>query len=102
MHGSAITTCMSKRETFREASATWRASRAGRRWLPHRALHGCRGSPRKRSGDGFSAHRKISAMPLRILMMADTPADPNRGAAGTEMQTVRALRALGHEVDDIW
>lgn len=41
-------------------------------------------------------------MPLRILMMADTPADPDRGAAGTEVQTARALRALGHEVDDIW
>ena len=34
--------------------------------------------------------------------MADTPADPNRGAAGTEVQTVRALRDLGHEVDTIW
>lgn len=35
-------------------------------------------------------------------MMSDTPADPNRGAAGTEVQTMRALRALGHEVDAIW
>ena len=35
-------------------------------------------------------------------MMADTPADPNRGAAGTEVQTARALRSLGHEVDDVW
>ena len=34
--------------------------------------------------------------------MADTPEDPNRGAAGTEVQTARALRALGHEVDTIW
>ncbi|MGH9422569.1 MAG: glycosyltransferase family 4 protein [Thermoanaerobaculia bacterium] len=41
-------------------------------------------------------------MPLKILMMADTPADPNRGAAGTEVQTLNALRALGHEVDAIW
>lgn len=41
-------------------------------------------------------------MPLRILMMADTPADPDRGAAGTEVQTARALRSLGHEVDNIW
>ncbi|HEV7573145.1 MAG TPA: glycosyltransferase family 4 protein [Thermoanaerobaculia bacterium] len=41
-------------------------------------------------------------MPLRVLMMADTPADPNRGAAGTEVQTMDALRALGHEVDAIW
>lgn len=41
-------------------------------------------------------------MTLRVLMMADTPADPNRGAAGTEVQTMQALRALGHEVDAIW
>ena len=41
-------------------------------------------------------------MSLRVLMMADTPADPNRGAAGTEMQTAQALRALGHDVRTIW
>src|SRR4051794_22601424 len=41
-------------------------------------------------------------MPLRVLMMSDTPADPNRGAAGTEVRTLHALRALGHEVDAIW
>jgi glycosyltransferase involved in cell wall biosynthesis len=35
-------------------------------------------------------------------MMSDTPADPNRGAAGTEVRTMHALRALGHEVDAIW
>src|SRR5438067_5952075 len=35
-------------------------------------------------------------------MMSDTPADPNRGAAGTEVRTLNALRALGHEVDAIW
>jgi glycosyltransferase involved in cell wall biosynthesis len=35
-------------------------------------------------------------------MMSDTPADPNRGAAGTEVQTLSALRALGHQVDAIW
>ncbi len=35
-------------------------------------------------------------------MMADVPADPNRGAAGTEVQTLQALRGLGHEVDAIW
>jgi glycosyltransferase involved in cell wall biosynthesis len=39
---------------------------------------------------------------MHILMMADTPPDPNRGAAGTEVQTARALRALGHHVDTIW
>jgi glycosyltransferase involved in cell wall biosynthesis len=36
------------------------------------------------------------------LMMSDTPADPNRGAAGTEVRTLNALRALGHDVDAIW
>lgn len=39
---------------------------------------------------------------LRILCAADVPSDPNSGAAGTEYQTIRALRALGHEVDEIW
>jgi len=28
-------------------------------------------------------------------MMSDTPPDPNRGAAGTEVRTMEALRALG-------
>lgn len=41
-------------------------------------------------------------MTLRILTLADTPADPNLGAAGTELQTAEALRALGHHVDSIW
>lgn len=41
-------------------------------------------------------------MMLRILTMADVPADPDRGAAGTELRTVEALRALGHEVDSVW
>ena len=39
---------------------------------------------------------------LKVLMMSDTPADPNRGAAGTEVRTLQALRALGHDVDAIW
>lgn len=39
---------------------------------------------------------------MKILMMADVPPDPNRGAAGTEVQTARAIRALGHEVDNVW
>ena len=30
------------------------------------------------------------------------PPDPDSGAAGTEWQTIRALRARGHEVDEIW
>jgi glycosyltransferase involved in cell wall biosynthesis len=39
---------------------------------------------------------------MRILLMADVDPDPNAGAAGTEMSTASALRALGHEVDTIW
>ncbi|HVT44397.1 MAG TPA: glycosyltransferase family 4 protein [Thermoanaerobaculia bacterium] len=39
---------------------------------------------------------------LRMLFMADVPEDPSSGAAGTEVQTIRALRRLGHEVDAIW
>jgi glycosyltransferase involved in cell wall biosynthesis len=39
---------------------------------------------------------------VKILMLADTPADPNSGAAGTEWQTARALRDLEHEVDMLW
>jgi hypothetical protein len=41
-------------------------------------------------------------MTLRILFMADVPPDPNAGASGTELQTIDALRAQGHEVDAIW
>ncbi len=41
-------------------------------------------------------------MQLKVLMMSDTPADPDRGAAGTEVQTLRALQALGHDVDAVW
>ena len=40
--------------------------------------------------------------PLRILCAADVPPDPDSGAAGTELRTIEALRALGHEVDAIW
>ncbi|CAG0932259.1 Spore coat protein SA [Rhodocyclaceae bacterium] len=39
---------------------------------------------------------------MRILLMADTPANPDSGAAGTEFQTVLAMRRLGHEVDAVW
>lgn len=39
---------------------------------------------------------------MRILLMADTPANPDSGAAGTEFQTVAALRNLGHQVDTVW
>jgi glycosyltransferase involved in cell wall biosynthesis len=39
---------------------------------------------------------------MRILIMADTPENPDSGAAGTEYQTVQALRRLGHAVDTVW
>jgi glycosyltransferase involved in cell wall biosynthesis len=48
------------------------------------------------------SNHSSDGVPLRILVMADTAADPNRGAAGTEVQTMDALRALGHEVDAVW
>lgn len=41
-------------------------------------------------------------MSLRILFAADVPPDPNSGAAGTELRTIDALRARGHEVQTIW
>lgn len=41
-------------------------------------------------------------MTLRILTVADTPPDPNLGAAGTELRTAEALRSLGHHVESIW
>jgi glycosyltransferase involved in cell wall biosynthesis len=40
--------------------------------------------------------------PLRILSLANVPENPNAGAAGTEVQTNAALRALGHQVDALW
>lgn len=40
--------------------------------------------------------------PLRILVAADVPPDPNAGAAGTVYQMNLALRRLGHHVDEIW
>ncbi|PIW49971.1 MAG: hypothetical protein COW18_04525 [Zetaproteobacteria bacterium CG12_big_fil_rev_8_21_14_0_65_54_13] len=39
---------------------------------------------------------------MKILFVADVPPDPDSGAAGTEYQTIRALRAAGHEVDTLW
>lgn len=39
---------------------------------------------------------------MRILLMADVVANPDSGAAGTEYQTVEALRRQGHEVDAVW
>ena len=34
--------------------------------------------------------------------MADVAANPDSGAAGTEYQTVDALRRMGYEVDTVW
>lgn len=45
---------------------------------------------------------KLNNKPLSILFAADVPEDPNSGAAGTEYQTIQALRALGHRVDALW
>lgn len=39
---------------------------------------------------------------MNILFMSDTPEAPNSGAAGTEFQTIKALRELGHDVDVVW
>lgn len=39
---------------------------------------------------------------MKILFVADLFPNPNSGASGTEFQTIKALRQLGHEVDEIW
>ena len=39
---------------------------------------------------------------MRVLMLADVPANPDSGAAGTEYQTIAALRRGGHDVDAVW
>ncbi len=39
---------------------------------------------------------------MRFLFAANTPRDPNLGAAGCDLATIEALRQLGHEVDEIW
>lgn len=39
---------------------------------------------------------------LRILFVADLVRDPDSGAAGTEWQTLAALRRRGHRIDEIW
>lgn|GEM_PF-1880550 len=41
-------------------------------------------------------------LPLRIIVAADVPADPNSGAAGTVFATNAAFKDLGHSVDEIW
>jgi glycosyltransferase involved in cell wall biosynthesis len=44
----------------------------------------------------------MSEAPLRVLLMANVPEDANAGAAGTEYQTVQALRRAGHYVETVW
>jgi glycosyltransferase involved in cell wall biosynthesis len=39
---------------------------------------------------------------MKILFMANVAPNPSTGAAGTEFQTARALRDLGHTVDNVW
>lgn len=39
---------------------------------------------------------------LNILFVADLDRNPNSGAAGTEWQTIDALRRRGHRIDEIW
>ncbi|WP_149497774.1 glycosyltransferase family 4 protein [Roseiconus lacunae] len=39
---------------------------------------------------------------MRILTVANVPADPDSGAAGTVYHTNVALRQLGHDVDELW
>lgn len=39
---------------------------------------------------------------MRILFLADVHPEPNSGAAGTEYQTVRALKRLGCDVEEVW
>ena len=43
-----------------------------------------------------------SSGPLRILVGADVPPNPDSGAAGTVFQMNAALRQLGHTVDEFW
>ena len=40
--------------------------------------------------------------PMHILFASDVLPDPNSGAAGTDWQTIEALRRLGHHVDAVW
>ena len=41
-------------------------------------------------------------IPLRILWVSEVVPDPNSGAGGTELQFVKQLRLLGHQVTTIW
>jgi Glycosyltransferase len=39
---------------------------------------------------------------MKFLFLANTRPNPDEGASGCDLATIRALRELGHEVDDIW
>ena len=39
---------------------------------------------------------------MKILFMANVAPNPNTGSAGTEFQTAKALREIGHSVDNVW
>lgn len=39
---------------------------------------------------------------MKFLFVANTHPDPAQGASGCDLNTIAALRALGHEVDAVW
>lgn len=39
---------------------------------------------------------------MKILFMADVKPDPNSGAAGTEVQTLKELEKLNVKIDSVW
>ena len=39
---------------------------------------------------------------MKFLFVANTNPDPSQGASGCDLNTISALRGLGHEVDDVW
>ena len=39
---------------------------------------------------------------MRFLFVANTHPDPSQGASGCDLNTIAALRGLGHEVDAVW
>jgi glycosyltransferase involved in cell wall biosynthesis len=59
------------------------------------------GSDSSEDSPGFKDGESDIA-PMRFLFAANTPRDPNLGAAGCDISTIEALRGLGHEVDEIW
>jgi glycosyltransferase involved in cell wall biosynthesis len=39
---------------------------------------------------------------MKILFVANTGRNPNKGASGADVATIEALRELGHDVDEVW